>query len=308
LFPSIMALPHDELLMVMQNRHRVILQACLLSLLLDIPKQCLLAAPSLQKVSNRKPWIACSVWRPTQVGVQPSISQAMASRVIARGIPRMVQESGAKQLAARLAEDVWAKPGVSQVSGIGVFSIRDIPKNTIIDRRWSNAFGTDTALATEAESLSEEAKYIRKIWIGAMPATGPNTFLLSSFVNHADHANAHFVLDASCDGWLLEASRDIDAGEEIFVNYIAEFKYGSCSEVPHSRLFEVMEWLSQEEIEKRLAETTPGPSRTPTRAEIKERSTSPNVFISAKDVWLGVALLATLLGLCLGPPTTAIRS
>ncbi len=114
---------------------------------------------------------------------------------------------------------VKTKIGPSKVSGIGLFADEFIPKNTWI---WRFKKGFDIRVDKNyPDNLQEPAKsYFMKY---AYQNNKTLNYVLCSdnarFFNHSDAANTHCVEDPDDEDTANVASRDIQKGEELFVDY-----------------------------------------------------------------------------------------
>ena len=112
---------------------------------------------------------------------------------------------------SHLNNSVWCKIAPSPIQGVGVFSIRDIPKGT---RFWSK---TSYLYTIPLERFGEIQEEIRSLILDRWPMPkGGRSFLspnddmnILSFMNHSNTPNSLF--------W--RAIRDIQKGEEITENY-----------------------------------------------------------------------------------------
>ncbi len=113
---------------------------------------------------------------------------------------------------------VMLKP--SPVHGIGVFAITDIPKGT--QNIFSKGIGNwIKVLRSEIDALPQHSKDVvenyclydeRYYWL---PDYGFKVVDLACFLNHSDEPN----LVSVNDGEYFQSTRDIRAGEELFLDY-----------------------------------------------------------------------------------------
>jgi SET domain-containing protein len=110
----------------------------------------------------------------------------------------------------------------SPVGGVGVFAVRDIPKGcrTIFSKtertdQWINISRSEVdALPTFAKNviynycLFDNDNYF-------VPAKGFKKMDLSHYLNHSEQSNVASI----SDGDFFEALRDIEAGEELLIDY-----------------------------------------------------------------------------------------
>ena len=121
----------------------------------------------------------------------------------------------------QLQEDVYCRIGRSEISGIGVIAIKDIPNGT-------DPFKDSDLSAEYIGILPEELprldlnieRYMKdmcvfedgKYWL---PDTGLQTITIGWYLNHSKTPN----MTATHRGENFIASRDIKAGEELTVDY-----------------------------------------------------------------------------------------
>lgn len=113
---------------------------------------------------------------------------------------------------------VMIKP--SGVHGIGVFAVRPIPKGC--RSMFSKDPGEWVKLSfAEVEALPEASRYMIETyclyddWNYFVPATGFKTMDIALYLNHSDQANVASINE----GDEFEAIRDIEIGEELFLDY-----------------------------------------------------------------------------------------
>ena len=126
------------------------------------------------------------------------------------------------RLLGTLADDTWVMLQPSPVAGVGVFAIRDIPKGC--RRMFSEPDGPEDWISVsraEVDALPAHARHQVENYClyddeqYFVPAGGFKKMDLSLFLNHADTPNVRSIEDGA---W-FEATRDIAAGEELFVDY-----------------------------------------------------------------------------------------
>jgi SET domain-containing protein len=123
-------------------------------------------------------------------------------------------------LIKQLAESTYVMIQPSTIHGIGVFAIRDIPKGT--QDIFSQGFGDWIEVSREeVEALPEHSKALvenhclfdEKSYF--IPEYGFKMVDLVIYLNHSDTPNVISIND----GERFEAIRDIQVGEELFVDY-----------------------------------------------------------------------------------------
>jgi len=118
-----------------------------------------------------------------------------------------------------LNNTVWCRLAPSDVGGLGVFAIRDIPKGTLItEHRLRDAMNGFESFTMSVDDFNKLIPEIRELILERMlfeegdelRFVSPNhEQQLESFLNHSDIANCK-------NGITL---RDIKKGEELFINY-----------------------------------------------------------------------------------------
>ena len=114
---------------------------------------------------------------------------------------------------------VKTKIGPSQINGTGLFADEFIPKDRLI---WRFKKGFDIRVDKKyPETLEEPAKSFFMKYAYQNPKT-LNYVLCADdarFFNHSDSANTRCVEDPEDEDTANIASRDIQKGEELFVDY-----------------------------------------------------------------------------------------
>eukprot|EP01062_Namystynia_karyoxenos_P058656 TRINITY_DN50170_c0_g1_i1.p1 TRINITY_DN50170_c0_g1~~TRINITY_DN50170_c0_g1_i1.p1 ORF type:complete len:218 (+),score=54.67 TRINITY_DN50170_c0_g1_i1:67-654(+) len=145
-----------------------------------------------------------------------------------------------RTLLAHLSRDVWARIAPSEVHGVGLVAVRNIPPDTVVDKVPAGLMPPSMrkqipTLALQESDLGElpsgVAQYLREMYVvqqGAMDigCLGANSFVgLSHFVNHPPEGrtpNAQFVDGADDDlgfNMKLKTTAFVPAGAELFVDY-----------------------------------------------------------------------------------------
>lgn len=125
-----------------------------------------------------------------------------------------------EELLRELSEETYAALKPSPVHGIGVFAIADIPKGcrNIFSRNCGNWVPVPI---TEVEQLPAHSRSLIETYClfdedhYFVPDYGFKLADLVNFLNHSSEPN----LVSVNDGEYFEAIRDIQAGEELFINY-----------------------------------------------------------------------------------------
>lgn len=116
-----------------------------------------------------------------------------------------------------LNDTVWATVGVSQIQGIGIIAIRNIPKGTRFVDVPAPYYRLTDEFHLLHESIQEELLK-RNLCIARKEnyIPHPNSLIrLQNYMNHSDNPNT--------DGQMT--LRDISKGEELTENYIAITKH-----------------------------------------------------------------------------------
>jgi SET domain-containing protein len=126
------------------------------------------------------------------------------------------------ELLAELGNNTYVMLKPSPVEGVGVFAIRDIPKGC--RQMFGKPDAADewlTISKKEIETLPAHAQFL----VGNyclydddnyfVPAQGLKKMDVSLFLNHSDNPNIISIND----GDYFEAIRDINAGEELLIDY-----------------------------------------------------------------------------------------
>ena len=119
-------------------------------------------------------------------------------------------------------EEVYARIGVSSISGVGVLAIRDIPAGTDIFGEM-NSSEDDFVQVSEAEVEALQDESLKKLYHDfAVLEDGiyycPESFnemTPSFYLNHSDNPNC---ISVGAGLWFA-SKRDIKAGEELTVDY-----------------------------------------------------------------------------------------
>jgi SET domain-containing protein len=125
-----------------------------------------------------------------------------------------------EELLEDLREHTYVMLSPSSVEGIGVFAIHRIPKGC---REMFPNKKIEWVKLTEAEveSLPEHSRYmVQRYWVNYegfyyVPDSGLKFMPAVCFLNHSENPNIVCINDGEC--W--EAVRDIEVGEELFINY-----------------------------------------------------------------------------------------
>ena len=128
-----------------------------------------------------------------------------------------------EELLAELHSNTFVMLKPSQVEGIGVFAIRDIPKGC------RSMFSLEDPFADEYIEISRAEVALLPLYTQQLietyclydatryfvPANGFKKMDLVNFLNHSDAPNIISINE----GQFFEAIKDIKTGEELFVDY-----------------------------------------------------------------------------------------
>jgi hypothetical protein len=135
----------------------------------------------------------------------------------------MEQNNNANELIKDLEENIYCRLRPSNVSGVGIFAIRDIPKgiNPLKNFLKCRYVEVDPKLVFENEKIDPAVKELvndlyviadgkLNLWEGGM-----NALDIGFFINSSDNPN----MIAEPNGESFISARDIKKGEELFVDY-----------------------------------------------------------------------------------------
>jgi SET domain-containing protein len=125
-----------------------------------------------------------------------------------------------EELLQELSQEIYVALKPSPLHGIGVFAIRDIPKGC--RRIFSKHAGEYIKLPIrDVENLPEHSRNLVETYClyddhhYYVPEYGFKIMDMVIYLNHSSTPNVHSIND----GEYFEAIRDINAGEELLVNY-----------------------------------------------------------------------------------------
>jgi SET domain-containing protein len=125
-------------------------------------------------------------------------------------------------LLAELRDDTWVMLRPSAVEGVGVFAVRDIPRGcrSMFSKPDTPEHWVPIARG-DVETLPPHARFLVENYClydethYFVPASGFKKMDLVCYLNHSDTPNVVSI----DDGDYFEATRDIAAGEELFIDY-----------------------------------------------------------------------------------------
>lgn len=129
-----------------------------------------------------------------------------------------------ERLINNLEHCVYCRIGVSKVHGVGVIAIRHIPKGTSPFKTTKGIrYNVVTLSKHDVAHLHPEVKDMLRDFCNTgdaydVPSNGLNSLDISFYMNHSNESNISVVDDG--DEYLsFVASRDIQPGEELFIDY-----------------------------------------------------------------------------------------
>ena len=133
-----------------------------------------------------------------------------------------------KALIKNLKEDVYCRIKPSKKHGVGVFAIKDIPKNVNPFLHTNNKCIKSKIInisQDEIKSIPNEVKkmiddfYHKENGIYGIPYKGLNANDISFYMNTSSKPNIGFESDDKCSMIVFKSLRKIQKGEELFINY-----------------------------------------------------------------------------------------
>lgn len=133
-----------------------------------------------------------------------------------------------KALIKNLKEDVYCRIKPSKKHGVGVFAIKDIPKNVNPFLHTNNKCIKSKIInisQDEIKSIPNEVKkmiddfYHKEDDIYGIPYKGLNANDISFYMNTSSKPNVGFESDDKCSMIVFKSLRKIQKGEELFINY-----------------------------------------------------------------------------------------
>lgn len=121
--------------------------------------------------------------------------------------------------------DIYCRIGVSQIHGVGVIAIRDIPKNINPFKMTNNYKEKTIALAQkDLKNIPKEVKKMVQDFIAPVdgkydvPLHGLNSMDITFYMNHDENNNVTIV-DTGETYLSFLTKRNIKKGEELTINY-----------------------------------------------------------------------------------------
>lgn len=133
-----------------------------------------------------------------------------------------------KKLLKNLENDVYCRIKQSKKHGVGVFAIKDIPKNTNpFKLTGQECIKQKIILVNEKElkKINPEVKklvddfYHKEDDVYGIPYRGLNSNNISFYMNSSKNPNVTFSNNKNCTMIEFKTLRKIKKGEELFINY-----------------------------------------------------------------------------------------
>ncbi len=132
-----------------------------------------------------------------------------------------------KLLLDNLKNDVYCRIGRSNIHGVGVIAIKNIPKGTnpfLLTNKKCIKYNCVQISDEEINGLSPGVKRIIFDFIAphnrkyCIPFNGPNSLDISFYMNHSNDNNID-IIDNGCEFIGFIANKNIKIGEELTINY-----------------------------------------------------------------------------------------
>ncbi len=141
-----------------------------------------------------------------------------------------------EKLIENLRKEVLCKIGPSEIHGVGVFAIKDIPKGTELFKTSNESMGERRVSGDDIIDLSEEelvnlddgvvtmikSNFVKShLGSYSLPEGGPNELFWGYFLNHSSMPNLSFKTDEEDKQGFVKfvSNRDIKKGEELTEDY-----------------------------------------------------------------------------------------
>tara|TARA_A100001201_G_scaffold142217_1_gene139786 strand:- start:224 stop:685 length:462 start_codon:yes stop_codon:yes gene_type:complete len=134
-----------------------------------------------------------------------------------------------EKLLKNLKNDIYCRLGVSNIQGVGVFAIKDIPKGiNPFKKPFLDANSVVDLSDEDVDSLDSNIKqYIKSFFakdeLGSYPviSNGMNSLDVTFYINHSSDPNV--TIDDTKESWdafsPFMALRNIESGEELTLDY-----------------------------------------------------------------------------------------
>ena len=114
----------------------------------------------------------------------------------------------------------------AQTSIIGVYAIRDIPKDTFpFKTLLGHCFAENPVIKLNKNTpeIQKVRSFLDEFFLGVtdypLPVLGPNSINVSYFLNHSDTPNVALVATPECFYTVYQTIQPIKSGEELTINY-----------------------------------------------------------------------------------------
>jgi len=133
------------------------------------------------------------------------------------------------KLIDNLHDKIYCRIMASNLHGVGVFAIRDIPKDTNPFEHTFNKCGNDKYIKVHKDELLNINKNIKKIlddFLGEdengyydIPSNGLNSLDVSFYMNFSEKPNINITYDKNCKFAIFKTNKIIKKGTELLINY-----------------------------------------------------------------------------------------
>jgi SET domain-containing protein len=125
-----------------------------------------------------------------------------------------------------ISKNIFVKLKPSKVDGVGVFAIRDIPKNTFLFETWKGDSGYFPIKEKELQKLPKDLyNHIKDIFLYSPDfPNDTNTYIQLTNGCHWIYTTPYYFVNSdinksNIDKTTFKTTRDIKRGEEILSNY-----------------------------------------------------------------------------------------
>ena len=149
-----------------------------------------------------------------------------------------------ENLINNIRNETFCKLGVSDISGIGVVAIKDIPKRTEIFKCCNNdGLGMPIEIKeSDLEGIDEPVlKYVKNFLVQSAPNTYPFPFMgfnsinIIFYLNHSDNPNTKFSFSGGLNDFIsFVTCEEVKKGEELTQDYnnLSNDKEGLARQFP----------------------------------------------------------------------------
>jgi SET domain-containing protein len=132
-----------------------------------------------------------------------------------------------QRLLASLRKDVYCRVMPSPLSGVGVFAIRDIPKDTDPFKNTTGRcpkYDIVELVDEDVKTLHPEVRKMLKDFckndkVYDVPYLGLNSLDITFYMNHSNQPNMQLVEEEGCEYITFRTKRTIKQGEELLLDY-----------------------------------------------------------------------------------------